>query len=104
MSALPPTPWTLEAQWPVFAGHFPCHPVLPGALLLDWVVDSIGQQLGCPVAGVPQVKFSRAAQPGDQLQLSLRPDGLRVRFEVTCTSAGAPYAVASGVASLQAQP
>ena len=41
--------WLLDAQWPVFAGHFPSHPVLPGALLLDWVVSAITAQHSRPV-------------------------------------------------------
>ena len=77
MTAATTQPWVLDAQWPVFAGHFPAHPVLPGALLLDWVVDAIQQQQGCAVVGVSQVKFLRAAEPGDTLTVSLRCDGSR---------------------------
>ena len=94
------SPWTLDAQWPVFAGHFPAHPVLPGALLLDWVVDAIAQQQGCAITGVTQVKFLRAAEPGDQLHLSLRCDGARARFEVTALRGAAEHPVASGIALL----
>ena len=98
MTAPALSPWTLDAQWPVFVGHFPAHPVLPGALLLDWVVDSIQQQQSCTIAGVTQVKFQRAAEPGDQLQLSLRCDGNRARFEVIALRDSAEYPVASGIA------
>ncbi|MEG0921868.1 MAG: hypothetical protein RSD57_04055 [Comamonas sp.] len=100
MTANTASPWVLDAQWPVFAGHFPAHPVLPGALLLDWVIDSIQQQSGRNVVGVAQTKFSRAAEPGDVLTLALRPDGTRVRFEVRATRATNEHTVASGIANL----
>ena len=92
--------WLLDAQWPVFAGHFPSHPVLPGALLLDWVVSAITAQLGSPVASVSQVKFPQAAEPSDCLSVALRQDGTRVRFEVLATRAQGRHVVANGVAQL----
>ena len=93
--------WYLDPELEVFEGHFPTHPVLPGALLLDWVIDAIQQQLGRDVEAVAQVKFLQAAEPGDRLQLSLQADGKRVRFEVSATRApAASRTVASGVASL----
>ena len=98
MTAPALNPWTLDAQWPVFAGHFPARPVLPGALLLDWVVDAIQQQQSCAITGVTQVKFQRAAEPGDQLRLSLRCDGARARFEVIALRGSAEHPVASGIA------
>ena len=33
---------TIAPDHPVFAGHFPAHPVVPGALLLDWACHSLG--------------------------------------------------------------
>ena len=93
--------WYLDPELEVFEGHFPAHSVLPGALLLDWVIGSIQQQLGRDVEAVAQVKFLQAAEPGDRLQLSLQADGKRVRFEVSATRApAASRTVASGVASL----
>ena len=89
--------WLLDAQWPVFAGHFPSHPVLPGALLLDWVVSAITAQLGSPVESISQVKFPQAAEPGDCLSVVLRQDGTRVRFEVLATRAQGSHVVANGV-------
>ena len=100
MTAAAPQPWVLDAQWPVFAGHFPTHPVLPGALLLDWVVDTIQQQQGCAVTGVSQVKFQRAAEPGDALTVSLCCDGTRARFEVSALRSTTAQPVASGIATL----
>ena len=90
----------LDAQWPVFAGHFPSHPVLPGALLLDWVVSAITAQLRSPVESVSQVKFPQTAEPGDCLSVALRQDGTRVRFEVLATRAQGRHVVANGVAQV----
>ena len=94
------THWTLDAGMPVFAGHFPAHPVLPGALLLDWVIGAIDAQSESRVEAVTQVKFPHAALPGDGLHLDLQHAGTRVRFEVRATRQLTSPVVASGVACL----
>ena len=44
--------WPLLATWrvpdehPVLPGHFPAYPVLPGALLLDWVIGLVSSYPG----------------------------------------------------------
>ena len=93
--------WVLDGSWPVFAGHFPAHPVLPGALLLDWVVSNTEIQVGASVESVVQVKFSLGAEPGDCLTLKLRQDRVRVRFEVSALRQDNQYTVASGVLDLR---
>lgn len=54
---------------PVFAGHFPGLPLLPGSLLLDWIVAA----WSTPVARVSRVKFLRPVAPGDVLMLTFTP-------------------------------
>ena len=87
--------WSLDAAWPVFAGHFPGAPVLPGAVLIDWAVQQLssvtGQSFDCA-----QAKFPRAAQPGDVLQLRVTPAAKGHAFIVTSDTAG-DVVVASGV-------
>jgi 3-hydroxymyristoyl/3-hydroxydecanoyl-(acyl carrier protein) dehydratase len=54
---------------PVFDGHFPARPLLPGSLLLDLIIAA----WGAPVCGVPSVKFLRPVLPGDTLALTFTP-------------------------------
>jgi len=58
----------LEYQYPLEhptrAGHFPGHPLIPGALLIDRVILAAG--IGAS-AGVKHAKFLRPVQPGDTI-------------------------------------
>ena len=76
---------SFPADHPAFAGHFPGEPILPGAVLLDAVLQRIaadlGWDLGC--CEVASAKFLSIVRPGAQLQLRYQP-GPRgaVGFEV----------------------
>jgi len=88
-----PAPLTLSlpATHPVFAGHFPAHPVLPGALLLDLLVHALADA----AAGDWQVlsaKFLQPVGPGERLQASFSAGAHGLGFELR--SAG--RVVASG--------
>lgn len=56
----------VPAAHPVFDGHFPHRPVLPGSLLLAFIVDAWAR----PVARVARVKFLKTVLPGDRLTLT----------------------------------
>lgn len=65
---------------PLFAGHFPGHPVLPGVAQLALVERVLG-----PLSGVRNLKLRRTVSPGDRLDLRIsgpREDG-SARFELT---------------------
>jgi 3-hydroxymyristoyl/3-hydroxydecanoyl-(acyl carrier protein) dehydratase len=89
-------------EHPVFAGHFPQQPIVPGALLLDAALQAIeaGQPSGAGAARyhVAAVKFFRPVGPGEALSLSLTraPDG-RFQFEwrsgANCVASGAAYRI-----------
>ncbi len=58
---------------PCFPAHFPGHPIVPGALLLQWLCRQIVQQFPhYTVVAVPSMKFIQPLLPGDHCQLSLR--------------------------------
>ena len=56
---------------PAFAGHFPKFPVLPGAVLLDEVLQVIQRERHIDLAQwrVASVKFLEIVRPGDALHL-----------------------------------
>jgi 3-hydroxymyristoyl/3-hydroxydecanoyl-(acyl carrier protein) dehydratase len=64
---------TLEiaAEHPVFAGHFPGFPVVPGAVLLDEMLKAIEDARGIDLLNwrVSSVKFLSVVRPHDALVL-----------------------------------
>jgi len=64
-----PTRWTVPADHPAFAGHFPGTPILPGVMLLDKVLSVIAAATGIAldVCQISSVKFLSPASPGDEL-------------------------------------
>jgi acyl-CoA synthetase (AMP-forming)/AMP-acid ligase II len=70
----------LEVTVPVdlfyFDGHFPCAPILPGVVQLDWAI-AIGRRhfvLPLHFSGVSALKFQHVIQPGNVLTLELTHD------------------------------
>jgi 3-hydroxymyristoyl/3-hydroxydecanoyl-(acyl carrier protein) dehydratase len=63
------TRWVVPTDHPAFAGHFPDHPILPGVVLLDAVLELITRSGGVALdrCEVTSVKFLGPARPGDEL-------------------------------------
>lgn len=79
---MPVVPLPFAADHPVFAGHFPGHPIVPGVLLLDWAQAAIEAQLGEPVLALTEAKFHSPATPADVLELDFEVGISVVRFEI----------------------
>ena len=76
---------TLHAQtrvnpdWPVFRGHFPEFPIMPGVLLVEAIAQGgaliLGLKGGVPegafiaFTGVEQAKFRQAVKPNDMMDV-----------------------------------
>ena len=79
---MPVVPLLFAADHPVFAGHFPGHPIVPGVLLLDWAQSAIEAQLGLRVQALAEAKFHSPATPADVLELEFQVGVSAVRFEI----------------------
>jgi 3-hydroxyacyl-[acyl-carrier-protein] dehydratase len=66
-SRMQPTRLSIPREHPVFEGHFPGRPIVPGSMLIDLVLAAWEGSGGDPVTSVPSVKFHRPAAPGDTL-------------------------------------
>ncbi|NLZ17423.1 MAG: 3-hydroxyacyl-ACP dehydratase FabZ [Desulfobulbaceae bacterium] len=72
----------IPLDWPVFAGHYPDYPIMPGVLLCEAVfqagallIAELLRQAGTPNQAVPVLtriqgaKFKREVRPGDLLEI-----------------------------------
>lgn len=59
---------------PSLAGHFPGHPIVPGVVLLDEVLDAIrsASTRTLTLVSVVSTKFLRAVEPGTELELQVK--------------------------------
>ena len=73
-----------EPDHPVFPGHFPGRPIIPGVQLLDRVQRLVEAQHGLVLGGLQMAKFLSPAGPGDALELEYQVSDSQVRFEIRC--------------------
>ncbi len=73
--------WTLRAEMPFFAGHFPGNPITPGVLIVESLAQTAGlAAMSVPentgrlalFAGIEKVRFRRPVRPGETLELSMQ--------------------------------
>lgn len=84
-----------------FVGHFASQPIVPGAALLQLVLQQLGDDDGSRVARLRRVRFLRPVQPGMQLDLRIENSaGDEALF--TLSAAGAT--MAHGSIGLEAAP
>jgi 3-hydroxyacyl-[acyl-carrier-protein] dehydratase len=69
---------TLPERSPIFDGHFPAFPILPGVMMLEMMNQTAGfllymryrQERFVFLGGVRRAKFRRMVMPGNTLQIS----------------------------------
>jgi len=70
----------IPSQHPVFDGHFPGRPIVPGAMLLDLILAAGSR----PVSTVLRAKFHQPVLPGDLLILCFAPGAKATAINFTC--------------------
>ena len=87
----PVTTFTIAAEHPALAGHFPDAPILPGVVLLDEMVRAVEGAGGAGCWRIGTAKFVRPVRAGETLTLGQErlPNG-SIRFSVL--RAGEPVA------------
>jgi 3-hydroxymyristoyl/3-hydroxydecanoyl-(acyl carrier protein) dehydratase len=76
---------TIGKDHPALPGHFPGHPVVPGVVILDEVIETLRQRHGdsLTVTGVPAVKLCSPLRPDEPLMIMIESeDGETAAF--TC--------------------
>ena len=108
---------SFAADDPIFAGHFPDNPLVPGVILTEALAQTAGiaAASGYPEASKPLfllsairgMKFLRAVRPGEQIVLRaerVAQVGDLLQFKVDASVSGAPVAEGQLVLSLAANP
>jgi 3-hydroxyacyl-[acyl-carrier-protein] dehydratase len=90
----------LDPAHPVFPGHFPGNPIVPGVLLLARISRAVARASGRQVVEVPAVKFLSPLAPGDKFEIEFEEphSATTVKFRVS----RGPVLVASGALRLGA--
>lgn len=80
---------SIPATHPALPGHFPDAPVVPGALLLDRVIDLVEQDMARAVTEVLWAKFHRPLLPDRDLHVTVTPEARGETVSFACEIDGA---------------
>lgn len=75
------------AEQPVFAGHFPGHPLLPGVMLLAFARDTVTSTLGrcCRIRNILRQKFLEPTLPGHTIVVECQLSHANIGSDVKAT-------------------
>ena len=76
--------WSLPPEHPVFRGHFPGNPIVPGVMLLEWVLDEVAHTLSCApsVLRIREAKFFTPLAPAQRAELRCEMGEQRCSFSI----------------------
>jgi 3-hydroxyacyl-[acyl-carrier-protein] dehydratase len=76
--------WSLPPEHAVFRGHFPGNPIVPGVMLLEWVLDEVAQTLCCAPSAlrVREAKFFTPLAPAQRAELRCEMGEHRCSFSI----------------------
>lgn len=66
-----------------YVDHFPGDPLVPGALLLKWIMAAIEKKLQCKLIYIKQIKFLAAVKPADQLRVLVNVNRLNLNYSIS---------------------
>lgn len=74
----------IERGHPIFEGHFPGRPIVPGVMLLEWAMREASAALACRVADleVRECKFLEPLEPERTAILYFDASTSRVSFRI----------------------
>jgi 3-hydroxymyristoyl/3-hydroxydecanoyl-(acyl carrier protein) dehydratase len=74
----------VPADHPVFPGHFPGRPLVPGVMLLEWVLAQIARRRGCATSAlrIREAKFLAPLLPGARAELRCELSSGRCVFSI----------------------
>lgn len=84
---------------PCYPDHFPGHPIVPGALLLQWIAEQLAVLYPAfEIASLASFRFLAPVVPNDQLalQVEVAPDMQSLRIDCLRQEAGQLVSVAKG--------
>lgn len=73
-----------NALHPIFAGHFPGHPIVPGACLVQMAEDLSARVIGRPVrfTAVRNLKFRQPLTPDAEVTVALQCEQPNIKCQI----------------------
>ncbi|MCC6720398.1 MAG: beta-hydroxyacyl-ACP dehydratase [Acetobacteraceae bacterium] len=84
---------TLPEQSPIFEGHFPGYPIMPGVLMIETIAQAGGWLV---MAGLRFRQMAFLAKVSEAKMRSFLAPGQAIRVEATQDHDGSGYAIVSG--------